>query len=791
MKKRWIPPVLALIALAILGGIWLGASAEYQRIEDARAQGETVGAMIAVVNTDTGVVVDGVNVNYAAAIIETLGEGYLLVSPAMAQSGLEQGTHRAVLTFPSDVSERIIAFNTGHPERVQLEFQVNPRLSESQFLETYTQLLDLQMAVNLTLAHTYISSILTQFHAGQDEVGAIFLNDTTNINALEYLSLQAFTTSLQLEALPELPFEPNEADTAQHLVAVTNFARDVSALYLNSYREARESFFRMRYGLIALTDDFPEQKDEWLGDLDRWIGISVDYRDRVILYSNRVHGHRGEMDEWHGDLFAWWLGLDNYHDGLVDWEELLQGWYGGEEERVRGWTAFIAAVEAFGVVLEGHRFSYYSDFSDASELLGSWQQELFDTHGPLYDFFHASQDNHTAFNHAVGRLNQILRELHAWQEELEDIHTAFSPWETLLLGLILLGDQVDELPAIPGGPPNPANFIDNPAGFTAAANNWLAQANAWRTAVDAIDFPDATDPSWAAIMDLFDELRALPYEVVDIPGELDAFPAVPPLRQPPDTPPYLPGPPGPFPEPDDELIFGGIASAPPTIDEDLQAPPKQGKIPEFDSVRPLRPDLDEPPMPDDFWAALGDMHGQLLMFDPYAFLTDAIRQDIENQLAWYDEYLGTIRLDLAAQFAVNVGMLMDVRSGYTQYLTELRAAALEAESVEMENLRERVGTFHEVAERTSGDTRARLAGFSGMLPHSRTEAGVNRELVDFSVAPIAFVAPTLRTAVEAATDGTAGLAMFGIWIAAGVFGLFVLIAVLMHGIDWVKRRKLG
>ena len=82
---------------------------------ESRATDRVVLTAIAVVNSDMGVEIDGERINYSASIIETLDANFTLVSPAMAESGFESGAYGAVITFPSDVSSRIVSFNTQHP----------------------------------------------------------------------------------------------------------------------------------------------------------------------------------------------------------------------------------------------------------------------------------------------------------------------------------------------------------------------------------------------------------------------------------------------------------------------------------------------------------------------------------------------------------------------------------------------------------------------------------------------------------------------------------------------------
>ena len=111
------------------------------------------------------------------SIIETLDANFTLVSPAMAESGFESGAYGAGTTFPSDVSSRIVSFNTQHPQRVRLEFRINPYLAEADYIDLHRQIMNLQVAVNTTLAHTYVSSIISQFHNAQNHADAIFINN--------------------------------------------------------------------------------------------------------------------------------------------------------------------------------------------------------------------------------------------------------------------------------------------------------------------------------------------------------------------------------------------------------------------------------------------------------------------------------------------------------------------------------------------------------------------------------------------------------------------------------------
>lgn len=335
MKKIWILMAILGIAAVFLAGLYFGSDIEASRIEGAIAQGNTGARLIAVVNADTGVIVDDDRLNYSAAIIETLGGGFTVVSPAMAQYGLRDGIYRAVLTFPSNVSERILSFNTDSPERVVLEFQVNPTLSESEYIATHVELMELQIAINLTMGFTYVSSVLSQFHIAQDEMGIVFRNKEDTAGAIEVVRLEDFSPTLQLELPPETELDFTEADTSEYFLTVTGFAEQVKMLYLTNFEAAAEGYAAMREVVDSLTDDFPRQREEWLEEVeswsDEWIGYTYDlhtYFYSFVEYKERLLEWRGrEAVTWHSELVDWHSELAKWQKQLEEWHKSARDWY--------------------------------------------------------------------------------------------------------------------------------------------------------------------------------------------------------------------------------------------------------------------------------------------------------------------------------------------------------------------------------------------------------------------------------------------------------------------------------
>jgi len=194
MKRRY--PVIILIVAGLMFSLLYGCSYQPDS-EEYVALPAVVNTTIAVVNADMGVEIDGERLNYSAAIIDALEGDFTLVSPAIAESGFESGAFGAIITFPSNVSERIVSFNAYRPYRVQLNFRINRNLSESDYIETHHKIMNLQVSINSTLAHTYVSSIFSQFHTAQGHINTVFQNNLDNL----YSTYQHATITLRSHQL--------------------------------------------------------------------------------------------------------------------------------------------------------------------------------------------------------------------------------------------------------------------------------------------------------------------------------------------------------------------------------------------------------------------------------------------------------------------------------------------------------------------------------------------------------------------------------------------------------------
>jgi len=489
MKKRWIPVILLLTAATFITGLRIGAqreAANHHPQNHHRAQADAIhhNTTIAVVNADTGAAINGARYNYSAAIINTLSADFELVSPAMAQTGLANGTYGAIITFPPETTQRILSFNAQAPQRVQLDFQISHDLPEREFLETYITITELQLAINTTLAGTYVSSILRQFHQAQDQVDGVFRNSLADLMALEIITLADFTATLTLDEVPQIPLVPRELDNVFYMEQVQSFAQEVSSWYRNSYAMASDQFLWMREGLFALTADFPEQENQWMEMLYLWTGYSIEYGELLEQYSAYVRAHEEALAAWHEENVTWNQALEDYQLQVEDWHQDSNFWFEDAYQWHIEYLGFLdeameyfESLEDFHQELEDNVNALQDDLTSWKDVLIQYEEWLADRVEELRemtelynyqaqianDFNEDLLDWHTRLDYYVDALDQWniyvedrLDEMHDWQDSLNSVTTQF---QIIINNTNHAAASLPLQPSLPPQQPAPGNLL--------------------------------------------------------------------------------------------------------------------------------------------------------------------------------------------------------------------------------------------------------------------------------------------------------------------------------------------
>ena len=727
MKKRWIPFIALTLVLIFAGGILLGSATEAEQQSEFWAYRIEIQNTIAVVNSDVGAVgTDGERRNYSAAIIQALEEEFTQASPAMAETGFLEGTFGAVITFPPHVSAGIMSFNQGSPQRVQLEFIINPNLTEREQIETFLRILNLQKSINTTLARSSVSSAFEQFHEAQEQVLDIFQNKEEGLVAMGIIELDEFTPSLNLDYLPENPFEANPFEGERHLSSVERFAASVASLFLGSYSQASSSFLSMREGLLLISDDLPQRASDWLENLEEWanewevygeslkvdMGLATELVDEINLFIQELQDYLDDVDNFVGEINAYTLSLRGWHSDL------------------------------------SNRFDEQNDF-----------------------YSRLGEDADDINSYVVERKNAYIRDLKDWHDNLSEGYAYLSGWldSSVWLGLqnTRFGSLQSQVNTV-GERPRREDFPEPPEeespGYQAAVAAWHQNVMLVNTSVMIL------------LGDLEGGLERLLPNIFDF--ELEEFPQY--------NHPYTPIGPAVLNVSLEELEW----EVDEANQEEPDIEPFEEEVPETpDFYEPEIPEEGAPESAESFLEPLSDLRGQLDAFSMEDFLTADVLQGVEEVNASFVTYLDFVRDGLGFHVEGNNMLLSMIYFEYTNYLMGLRREIFAAETDEIAQLHQRLEEFYDEHRAIRLDTSTRLTDFSRVMPESRTEAGINREWIEHTITPFEFIPPVFRgdVAVEM-FEGYSLVERFGRYFEVTVL-LVLLVFLITLSSHFVSSKK--
>lgn len=277
---------------------------------------------IAVINQDIGVFVGGESINYANSIIEILGKNYTVVSPAVAQTGIENGTYGAIVTFPSDFSANLVSINELNPKQAVLGLSINHKLPEEQYISLYTQLMNMQHRVNNNIAYAYVKTVYTQLHEAQDEIDTLLDNDDKDMDAIEKVTLKNYAEMIDCGDLPNIQFEAESADFTDFINSSKSVANNMD-LVITIYTDAQVFTKNNTETVRQYTDDVRNSSEQWKTEMEDWgntysQGVK-EYREKLLNwrededtrltvlenYGNNLKVNNGYLDEYKGGLKTW------------------------------------------------------------------------------------------------------------------------------------------------------------------------------------------------------------------------------------------------------------------------------------------------------------------------------------------------------------------------------------------------------------------------------------------------------------------------------------------------------
>ena len=129
---------------------------------------------VAVVNNDTPVTYEGIDVNVGEKLVDNLKDNdslaFNFVDDETALKGLENGTYYMVITIPKDFSKNATTLLDKDPEKMVLEYATNPGTNYIASKMSQTALSKIQTSISNTVTKTYADTVFDLFESLGDSL---------------------------------------------------------------------------------------------------------------------------------------------------------------------------------------------------------------------------------------------------------------------------------------------------------------------------------------------------------------------------------------------------------------------------------------------------------------------------------------------------------------------------------------------------------------------------------------------------------------------------------------------
>lgn len=236
-------PVMILCGL-ILGIIsfYLGIRYEEQKLKNDEQY--ITQNIIAVVNIDEGIMVDGNRVNYAAELMSFPDVNFISTSLADAREGVAGGRYGAYIIIPNNFSRAVASIN-GEPEKASITYEIGNNLRADIKEEVTQDIQDFTANLSTNISYVYVDSIMGEFHSAQNGAKRVLDNDNSEleqVNAIEYETL------IEAFVFPEVQrkeWELEDVDLSEHYNVLDENILQISSSYEEYLAEGKQALLEL------------------------------------------------------------------------------------------------------------------------------------------------------------------------------------------------------------------------------------------------------------------------------------------------------------------------------------------------------------------------------------------------------------------------------------------------------------------------------------------------------------------------------------------------------------------
>ncbi|MCH5258798.1 MAG: hypothetical protein J1F18_03540 [Lachnospiraceae bacterium] len=258
------------IATAYLYGIY---EARYRQNQQ---ENKSTIMTIAVVNADSGVMVEGEKVYYAAELMSFPDTNFESTGLTDAEEGVASGRYAAYILIPETFSTSVNSVNE-EPVKTQITYALYDNLRQDVEVKVVNDIHNFILNLSTNISYIYVDAILREMHAVQDDSETIMQNDLADMEAIIGVQTEELIEEVIYDPLEIVETELTYLDLTDDYQLLEQTMTNIDNTYMTGMEAAENEFAIIKEGGTAVGD-----QRSLIADTFAMVDILTDAEDNLV-----------------------------------------------------------------------------------------------------------------------------------------------------------------------------------------------------------------------------------------------------------------------------------------------------------------------------------------------------------------------------------------------------------------------------------------------------------------------------------------------------------------------------